>query len=161
MLETGINAVFDEVGVTAIAAGGVSTSEIVKPTGNRKEFSPITWSGRAANEGASFTDVTVRKNESLAIPNWLSATVTVMVAVPNALGVGVTVIVRVAPLPPKAIPVSGTRVGLEDSPFNVRLAAGVTESPTVKARTGVEVSSLTVRSAMSEIVGGAVPLPRM
>src|SRR5690242_12255311 len=130
ILETGINPAFDEVGVTVMAAGGVSGSKTTNPMGSRKEFAPIVWLGIAVSDGKSLTALTVRRNESLAMPNWLSATVTVMVAVPNALGTGVTVTVRLVPLPPKAMPVSGTMAGLEDSAFNVRLAAGVLESPT-------------------------------
>ncbi len=44
---------------------------------------------------------------------------------------GVTVTVRLAPLPPKAMLLTGTSVGFELPPVSVRLAAAVSMSPTV------------------------------
>src|SRR5262245_17697803 len=55
-----------------------------------------------------------------------------MVAVPVWPAAGVTVSVRLAPLPPKARLADGTRVGLDDLPLRVRLAAAVSRAPTVK-----------------------------
>jgi len=69
------------------------------------------------------------------LPVWGATvlTVTVMVAVPVCPAAGVTVTVRLAPLPPNAMLAFGTRVGLEELPLTVKLAAAVSASPTVKA----------------------------
>ena len=61
-----------------------------------------------------------------------SLTTTVIVAAPVRLSAGVTRTVRLAPEPPKTMALLGTRVGLEEVPARVRLAAGVSASPTVK-----------------------------
>jgi hypothetical protein len=86
--------------------------------------------------------VTVRTKLWLALAD-PSLTVRVIVEVPYWPATGVTVAVRLAPLPPRTMLLLGTRVGLEESPESVRLAAGVSESPMVKLR-GNEVFSGTV-----------------
>ena len=83
--------------------------------------------------GRSFTDVTVSRNVSLAVPLSASVTVTVIVAVPNWLASGVTVTVRFAPLPPNTMFALGTRAGFDELPVTVRSAAAVSTSPTVNA----------------------------
>ena len=55
-----------------------------------------------------------------------------------------TVTVRLAPLPLKVIFALGTRVVLDDVPVGVKLAAGDSMSPMVKAMALVAVSSLVV-----------------
>ncbi|HEY3486256.1 MAG TPA: hypothetical protein VGK49_12780, partial [Ilumatobacteraceae bacterium] len=64
--------------------------------------------------------MTVSTNVSLAaaVP---SLTVTVIVAVPLALATGVTDTVRLAPLPPKAIPLLATMLESDDVPLSVKL----------------------------------------
>ncbi|MCY1226151.1 hypothetical protein D3C86_976750 [compost metagenome] len=77
---------------------------------------------------------TVRVKVVVAVaPNW-SVTVSVIVAVPCWLAAGVTVTVLLAPVPPKTIFETGTRVVLEELLVTVRLAAAVSTSATVKAR---------------------------
>ena len=63
--------------------------------------------------------------------------------------------VRLAPLPLKTMFSLGTKVVFDEEAITVRLAAGVSASPTVKAIAGVGTSSLVVWSAMSEMVGGS------
>ena len=66
-----------------------------------------------------------------------SVTVSVMVAFPYCPAAGVTVTVRLAPLPPRAMLLTGTRLVLEEAAATVRLAAAVSTSPTVKANAAV------------------------
>src|SRR5262245_66310375 len=80
--------------------------------------------------GASFTELTVSTNGSLA-ERAPSLTVTVIVAVPDWPAAGVTVTVRLAPLPPKRMLRKGTSVGLDDPPLSIRVPAGVWAPPTV------------------------------
>ena len=85
-----------------------------------------------------------------------SLTVTVIVDVPDWPAAGVSVRVRDAPLPPKVIFAFGTSVGLDEEPDSVRLAAGVSRSPTVKP-SGPNVAPVRmVWFGMSEIVGAAL-----
>ena len=83
--------------------------------------------------GGSLAAVTVSTKVSVAasVP---SLTVSVIVAVPLWFAAGVTVTVRAAPLPPMTRFASGTSVWLAEVAVTVRLAAGVSTSPTVKAR---------------------------
>ena len=69
-----------------------------------------------------------------------SLTVTVMVEVPLAPATGVIATVRFAPLPPKAMFASGTSAVFDELPASVKLASGVSTSPTVKAIGAVGVS---------------------
>ncbi len=102
--------------------------------------------------GGSFTGFTVRTNSSKALrPGSLA--VMRMVAVPDWLAAGVTVTARFASEPPRTMLATGTRVVFDDVLASVRPAAGVSASPMVKATAPVETSSLTVRLAMSEMVG--------
>src|SRR5437588_166769 len=77
-----------------------------------------------------------------------------MVALPNWLVAGVTVTVRLEPLPPKTMLLTGTSVGLDDVALSTRLLAAVSASPMVKLSGPVDVSSAVVWSAMFDIVGG-------
>src|SRR5205814_1331078 len=92
--------------------------------------------------------------ESLAVDE-PSLTLTVMVAVPVWFVAGVIVTVRLDPLPPKTMLLTGTSVGLEDDALRTRLEAGVSTSPTVKPIGPEEVSWLIAASGMFEIVGGS------
>ena len=102
--------------------------------------------------GTSFTEFTVSTNVSVPVSE-PSLTVTVMVAAPFWFASGVTVTVRFAPLPPNTMLALGTSAVFDDEPLTVRLPAAVCASLTVNATAPVA-SSLMVRSAMSEIVGG-------
>src|SRR3954470_8776190 len=62
-----------------------------------------------------------------------SLTLTVTLPPPLFPDAGVIVTVRLAPLPPKAIPDTGTTPGFEEVAATVRLPAGVSTSPTVNA----------------------------
>ena len=105
--------------------------------------------------GRSFTAVTVSRKLVEAVA-WLSLTVTVIVAVPLWFGAGVTVTVRFAPVPPKTMLATGTRVELVVAPVSVRLPAAVSASPTVTASAPVPVSSGTVCGPSAEIVGAVL-----
>ena len=85
-----------------------------------------------------------------------SLTVTRMVEAPDWLAAGVTVTVRLAPEPPKTTLATGTRAVSDEVAGSVRLPAGVSASPTVKATAPVGVSSLMVWSAMLEMVGASL-----
>src|SRR4051812_6098637 len=103
--------------------------------------------------GASFTELTVSRKfvPVVALP---SLTETVIVAVPFWFAAGVIVRVRFAPLPPKTKFAFGTRVGLDELPFTVKLPTAVSASPTVNAIAAPGVSSLAVWLTIAEIVGG-------
>src|SRR2546423_13206783 len=77
-----------------------------------------------------------------------------MVAVPVWFVAGSTDTVRLDPLPPKTMLLTGTRVGLDDEPLSARVLAADSASPMVKLIGPVEVSSAVVWSGMSEITGG-------
>ena len=64
--------------------------------------------------------------------------------------------VRLAPLPPRTISAGSTSEALSDVADTVRLAAGVSVSPTVKAIAGVDVSMAITRPGMEEIVGATL-----
>src|SRR5262249_47213323 len=85
-----------------------------------------------------------------------SLTVTLMMLVPNWPAAGVTVTVRFAPLPPNAMPAFGTSVVFDELPLTVRLAAGVSASPTVNAIAPVAVPPIVDWLAIAEIVGGVL-----
>src|SRR5947199_294965 len=85
------------------------------------------WSAPGVNEGASLTELTVRRKVSVMLPVAV-AMVTVIVAVPNRLAAGVRCSVRLPPVPVKTRLALGTRVVLLD--VAVRLVNG-----TVAART--------------------------
>ena len=72
------------------------------------------------------------------------------------MAAGCTVTVRLAPEPPKVILAFGTRVGFEEVPDSVRLATGVSKSPTVNEMGPAALFSPVVWSAMPEIVGGSL-----
>ena len=120
MLPFGTNVGLDEEPLTTRLAAVVSTSPIARPIGPVDVPWLMVLSARFEIVGASFTAFTVSKNVSLALNN-PSLTVTVIVAVPDWLAAGVTVTVRLAPLPPKTILLTGTKVGLEEAPLSVRL----------------------------------------
>ena len=69
-----------------------------------------------------------------------SLTVTVMVDVPLPPEAGVTTTLRLAPLPPNVMLAFGTSVVFDELPASVKLASGVSASPTVKAIGAVGVS---------------------
>ncbi len=96
--------------------------------------------------------VTVTTKLSLALKA-PSLTVTVIVLVPVCPAAGVTLTVRLAPLPPKTIPLSGTSAGLLEVPLTVKLPTAVSMSPTVNPIAPVPVFTGMDRSAISPIVG--------
>jgi len=63
--------------------------------------------------------------------------------------------VRLVPLPPKTRLALGNKFVFDELPVTVRLAAGVSTSPTVTGRAPVAVSSAVVWSVTSLIVGGS------
>ena len=63
------------------------------------------------------------------------------------------VTVLLAPLPPKRMPETGSKVVLEEVAERVRDAAAVSMSPTVKAKAPVAVPEVMVWLDMDEIVG--------
>src|SRR5262245_33805118 len=81
-----------------------------------------------------------------------------MAAEPLSLVTGVTVTVRLAPEPPKTMLALGTRVGLDELPARVRLAAAVSVSPMVKGRAGLAGRSWMGWSAMEVMVGRSLTL---
>ena len=85
-----------------------------------------------------------------------SLTVMVMLARPVWPDSGVIVTVRLLLLPPKAMSVGSTRVGLSELPESVRFAAGVSASPMVNEMVGVAESMATTRLVMLEMVGGVL-----
>src|SRR6266516_4115978 len=82
-----------------------------------------------------------------------SLTVTAMLAVPVSLGAGVTVTVRLLPLPPKTMFPSGTSVGLDEIPLNIKLPAAVSASPTVNPIGPTAAPAAVLWFAMLEMVG--------
>ena len=78
------------------------------------------------------TGWTVRVKLSLwvAIPSF---TITVIRVLPDIFVAGVTLTVRVMPLPPNVMLLIGTRLAFEDKAVRVKLPAGVSTSPIVKA----------------------------
>ena len=132
-----------EVPLTTRADRGVSKSPIVKATVTGVP-SVVVWLGMLEIVGASFTGLTVKRNVVEAVAPFPSVTVTVMLAVPNWSANGERDTVRLAPLPPKARLLLGSNVGLDEVAESVRLAAGVSKSPTVKAIPAAAVSSLIV-----------------
>src|SRR5438477_561264 len=112
--------------------------------------------------GGSFTGVTVKTKLLLAAPPAPSLTVRVMrVVAPVCCGRGVTVTVRLEAEPPKKIPLSGTRVGLDERPETFREPAAVASSPIVKGMAAVEVFCAMVLALKlaPEMVGLALPEP--
>src|SRR6266487_6194146 len=124
---------------------GVATpaSGIVIPAVFVKDFVPLD------------SALTVRRKLLLA-RNCPSLTLTVIVALPVWPVAGVTVTVRVVPLPPNTMLFSGTSVGLDELPLNVKLPAAVSTSPIVKFNGPVVPFTLIVWFAMPVIVGGVL-----
>jgi hypothetical protein len=131
ILALGTKAVFELPLVRARLAGAVSASPMLKLSAAVALSSLIIWSGISEMLGGVFAGETVTTNVSDAI-NTPSLTVTVIVAAPVWPGAGVTVTERLAPVPPKTIFTSGTRVGFEELPLKLRLLAVVSISAKVK-----------------------------
>src|SRR4051812_37942818 len=121
----------------------VSASPMVKLRAELAVSSFTVWSVMLVIVGGVLAASTVRIKLVLVVA-CPSPTLTVIVAVPLWLAAGVTVTVRLAPLPPNTIPVSGTRVGLDEPLLKVRLAAAVSTSPIVKPSAAVAESRLIV-----------------
>ena len=106
-------------------------------------FSGLTGSS-SANCGFtsnSTAAVTVSAKLRVAVKLPPSVTVTVIVLVPLALAIGLSVIVRLAPLPPSAMPPAATTPTFDDVAVTVSDPAAVSTSPTVNAMAPVAVSS--------------------
>jgi len=142
----------DELPLTVKLVSAVSTSPTVKLIGPTAVPTTVDWSGMFDIVGASLTALTVTTKLVLAL-DCPSLTVTVIVAVPDWLAAGVRVTVRLVPEPPKTMFALGANVGFDELPLTVK-PAGVSVSFTVKLMVPVVVSSLIVRFAMLEIVGG-------
>ncbi len=99
------------------------------------------------------TQFTTTRKLLLAELPFPSATVSVIIASPNWSASGVMVTVRFALFPPKTILAFGMRLGLEEVPFTIRLAAGVSGSPTVNAIGPEAVFSFITCVATGETVG--------
>ena len=72
---------------------------------------------------------------------------------PNRVETGVAVTDRFAPDPPSTMFALGRRVGLEDVAARVKPAAAVSMSPMTNGMAAVEVFSLIVWFAISEMIG--------
>ena len=79
-----------------------------------------------------------------------------IVLVPLALASGLSVIVRLAPLPPRAMPPTATTPRSDDDAVTVSDPAAVSTSPTVKAMAPVAVSSNVVWPEIVLIVGAVL-----
>ena len=141
------------VAVTVNAVADVSASPTVNASAPVVVSSLMVWSPIVLMVGGAFT-VSTKVSAAVSAP---SLTVTVIVAVPVLPAAGVTVRVRFAPLPPKRMLASGTRVWLLLLPVTVSDPAAVSMSPTVKVIAPVAVSWLVVWSEMLLIVGAALP----
>jgi hypothetical protein len=152
MFPSGTSAVLLETPVTVNVPTALSLSPTVNAIAPVGVLSGVDWSLIAEMVGASFTASTVRVKlvEVSSVP---SLTVMVIMEVPVTPGAGVTVTVRLAPLPPKLMLATGTKVVLLEPALTVRLPGAVSASPTVKAIAGVAVFSEVDWSAMAEIVG--------
>ena len=117
--------------------------------------SSVVWSEIVLIVGASFTAVTVSTKLRVAVKLPPSVTVTVIVLVPLALAIGVNVIVRLASLPPRAIPPAATTPTFDDVAVTVSDPTAVSTSPTVKAIALVAVSSAVVWPEIVLIVGAS------
>src|ERR1039458_7474955 len=82
-----------------------------------------------------------------------SLTVTVIGATPVWPAAGLTVTVRLLPPPPKTMLALGISVVLAEAADNVRLAAGVSRSPTVKAMGGGAVLRSVLVQEIAEMQG--------
>ena len=111
---------------------------------------PTSWLAQGEGREPPVT-VSTKVSEAASAP---SETLTVMVAVPVRPAAGVTVTVRFAPLPPKAMPLRGTRVVLLELPVRASAPAAVSTSPTVNARGPRTPLMATVWLGMSLMVGG-------
>jgi len=148
----GTRGVLLDVAESVSEPAAVSTSPMVKAIAGVAVFTLIIWLEMAVMVGASLTAVTARVNVRLVTAAFPSVTEMVIAALPLRLAAGVILTLRLAPEPPKEIPVVGTRVVLEDEPLTVKLAAGVSTSPMVKSIV-MGVSSLVVLSSIADIVG--------
>jgi len=100
-------------------------------------------------------EVTVTTKLLLAL-DWPSLTFTLIVALPVCPFAGVTVTVRLEPLPPKVMLLTGTRLGSDELPFKFRLVAGLSASLTVKPNGPVVPFGLIVWFGMLEMDGGSL-----
>src|SRR5499427_489152 len=158
MFASGTSVWFDEVPLRVRLATGVSTSPTVKAMGPAATPLVVAWLPIAEIVGASLTALTVSWKLALVLAA-PSLTVRVIVVTPNWFDAGVIVTVRFAPLPPNTMLAFGTSACAEDVPLTVRLAAGVSASPTVKPMVLVGVSSLVTCAGTFEIVGGVLGAP--
>ena len=85
-----------------------------------------------------------------------SLTLTVMVAVPIWLVTGVTRTVRLEPLPPNVMLAAGASAGLEELALSARLAAGLSMSPTVNAKSAVDWFFRIVAPSSAEMTGASL-----
>src|SRR5436190_1993898 len=159
MLLTGTSVGLDDEALRTRLEAGVSTSPTVKLIGPVEVSWLVVWSGMSEMTGGELlVGVTVRTKLSLAVSE-PSLTVAVIVAEPNWLLAGVTEIVRLAPEPPKTMPLLGTSAGLDEELLRTRLEAAVSASPTVNPIGSADPPWTIVWSGMSEIVGGELPAP--
>src|SRR5215470_6120016 len=158
MLWLGRSTWFDELPEGVRLVTGVSTSPTVKAIGPTAVPMAVDWLPMAVIVGGSFTELTVSTKLVLVLA-WPSLTVIVTVLVPNWLAAGVSVTVRFAPLPPKTMFAFGSSVWLDELPLSVRLAAGVSASPTVKLIGPTVVPVVVAWLLIAEIVGAVLAAP--
>src|SRR5206468_2255154 len=129
--DSGRTLVLDELAVTTRVPAVVWASPTVNGRAADAVFAATVWSATSVIVGAVFGPDTVTTNVSVAVAPAGSRTVRVTVAVPVCPAAGVTVTVRAAPIPPRASPDRGSRLGLLDVAVTVRLPGAVWSSPTV------------------------------
>src|ERR1043166_1164622 len=146
-----------ETAATASAWISLVAPEVMpeRETTRGGELGLRTRSGIGSRVGAWLTRRTFRRKALLALEALPSCTVKVIVAAPDWLVAGRMVTVRLLPVPPNVMLVSGTKVRSEETADRVRLAGGVSKSFTTKGIGAVAVSWGVVWSAMAEMVGGS------
>src|SRR5262249_10350624 len=112
-----------------------------------------TKSGITGSNGPSLTGFTVSENELLALA-MPSLTTMVIVQNPLAFVAGTSVTVAFVPLPPKMIPLTGTRFVLELLPVSTSEFGGVSASSMLNEIGPMGVSSSVIWLEIPEIVGG-------
>ena len=121
--------VFDESDDIVNSVGEVSRSVMVNPSGPVEEFSLIFWGVIDVMVGRSFTELTVRTKD-MSADKLPSLTRKVIFVTPLAFIFGVMVTLRVAPVPPMAMPPASTSARFDEVPVTTNVLTGVFGSPT-------------------------------
>jgi hypothetical protein len=123
---------FELVPETVKLFAGVSWSPIVNPS-TTAVLSATVVLFKPEMVGKSLTLCTVTETEAFAVRD-PSLAVNVSVAVPNWLSCGVKLMLRVQPLTAMETLDAGINAGFEEATVTVKLAQGVVSSPTVKLK---------------------------